>query len=119
MFPYGSRGTSVIDLAGKVLNNEEINASLQLECTNCQFIGGVVDDRLSSLIFNSSNGIMSTKDQLRCTLVRHSRLFCPECLSQLQEVTLYHQIPKMLMLSVVGQNISASKIIKLEMVNRS
>jgi hypothetical protein len=65
MFPYGSRGTSVIDLASKVLNNEEMNASLQLECTNCQFIGDVVDDRLSSLIFSSSNGIMSTKDQLR------------------------------------------------------
>jgi hypothetical protein len=30
-----------------------------------------------------------------------------------------HQIPKMLMISMVGQNISASKIIKLEMVNRT
>jgi hypothetical protein len=63
MFPYGSRGTSVIDLASKVLNNEEMNASLRLQCTNCQFIGDVVDDQLSSLIFSSSNGIMLTKDQ--------------------------------------------------------
>jgi len=119
MFPYGSRGTSVIDLAGKVLNNEEINASMQLVCTNCQFIGDVIDDELSSMIFNSSDGITLTKDQLRQTLVQRSRLFCPECLSQLQEVTLYHRIPKIMMFSVVGQNISASKIIKLKMVNRS
>jgi hypothetical protein len=82
MFPYGKVGTSVMDLGNKVVNNEELNASHQLECTNCQFIGDVLNDYLSPLIFNSSSGISSTKDQLRCTLVRRSRLFCPECLSQ-------------------------------------
>lgn len=82
MFPYGKVGTSVMDLANKVVNNEELNASYQLECTNCQFIGDVLNDYLSPLIFNSSSGISSTKDQLRSTLVRRSRLFCPECLSQ-------------------------------------
>jgi hypothetical protein len=37
IFPYGSRGTSVVDLALKVFHDDNINASTQLQCVNCQF----------------------------------------------------------------------------------
>ena len=37
MFPYGSKGTIVVDLALKVFHNDNINVSTQLQCVNCQF----------------------------------------------------------------------------------
>jgi cytochrome c peroxidase len=37
IFPYGSKDTSVVDLALKVFHDDNINASTQLQCVNCQF----------------------------------------------------------------------------------
>ncbi len=90
MFPYGSRGTSVVDLAVKVFHNTNINAFTQLECVNCQFTDEPVEDELSSVTFNASEGITLTRDQLRQTLVCESDASCPECLMPLKKVTSYY-----------------------------
>src|SRR5882757_7066118 len=119
MFPYGSRGTSVVDLAVKVFHNTNINASTQLECVNCQFTDEPVEDELSFVIFNASEGITSTRDQLRQTLVCESDASCPECLMPLKQVTSYYNVPNILLFSVGGQKISVSKHIKIRTVSGS
>src|SRR5258708_38140283 len=113
MFTYGSKDTSVIDLAVKVFHNTKVNASTQRECVNCQFTNEPVENELSSVIFNASEGVTSTRDQLRQTLVCQSNASCPECLMPLKYVTSYYNVPNILLFSVGGQKISVSKHIKI------
>jgi len=119
IFPYGHRGTSVVDLADKVFSNSDVNASTHLECVNCQFFEEPEADSLASIIFGYSHEITSTREQLRKVFVRQSRISCPECLSPLQKVTYYRQVPRILLLSAGGSLISVNKSIKIRTPSQS
>jgi hypothetical protein len=54
MFPYGHRGTSVVELATKVFSNIAVNTFTQLECVNCQFSVELEPDSLACIIFGYS-----------------------------------------------------------------
>jgi hypothetical protein len=97
MFPYSSKGTSVVDLALKMFHNDNVNSSTQLQCVNCQFTEDPVENKLSSVIFNASEGVRSTRDQLWQALVCESHVSCPECLMPLRNVTVYNDVPNILL----------------------
>jgi len=119
MFPYGHRGTSVVELATKVFSNIAVNTFTQLECVNCQFSVELEPDSLACIIFGYSREITSVKEQLRKAFVRCTRMSCPECLSPLQQLTYYHQTPRILLLSAGGPSISVNKSIKIRTSNQS
>jgi hypothetical protein len=64
-------------------------------------------------VFNALEDIRSTKDQLKWTLVCESEGSCPECLMPLKYVTSYYNFPNILLFSVGGHKISATKCIKI------
>jgi hypothetical protein len=119
IFPYGHRGASVVDLADKVFSNSNVNASTQLECVNCQFVEEPQADSLASIVYGYSHEITSTREQLRKAFVRQSRMSCPECLSPLQQVTYYHQVPRILLLAAGGSLISVNRSIKIRTPTQS
>jgi len=103
----------VVDLALKVFHNNNINVSTRLQCVNCQFADEPVENELSSIVFNASENIRSTKDQLKWTVVCESEGSCPECLMYLKYVTSYYNFPNILLFLVGGHKISATKCIKI------
>ena len=119
MFPYGHRGTSVVELATKVFSNIAINSFTQLECVNCQFSGEREPDSLACIIFGYSCEITSVREQLKKAFVHHTRMSCPECLTPLQRLTYYQQTPRILLLSAGGPSISVNKSIKIRTSNQS
>jgi len=119
MFPYGHRGTSVVELATKVFSNIAINSFTQLECVNCQFSGEREPDSLACIIFGYSREITSVREQLKKAFVHHTRMSCPECLTPLQRLTYYQQTPRILLLSAGGPSISVNKSIKIRTSNQS
>ena len=72
-----------IEWCAENFHNDNINASSQLQCVNCQFTDYSVENELSSVIFNASEAVRSTRDQLRQTLVCETNVSCPECLMPL------------------------------------
>jgi hypothetical protein len=52
-------------------------------------------------------------DLLQTTLVRGSRLVCPDCISPLQDIISYHHIPKLLLFSIGDNQIAISKTINI------
>jgi hypothetical protein len=118
-FHMVSKGTSVVDLTLKMFHNDNVNASTQLQCVNCQFTEDLMENKLSSVIFNASEGVRSTKDQLRQTMVHESHVSCSECLMPLRNVTVYDNVPNILLFSVDEQNISITKHIKIKTASGS
>ena len=113
LFPYGHRGASVVELAEKMFHIEVPNATMQLICDTCDFIGEPKDDHLSLVIHGIPSVSTTTCEQLRTTLISDSRELCAECRCPLKRVLEFHHMPKVLLFSVSENDISMSRTIKV------
>ena len=113
IFPYGYQSTSVVELTTKIFHNEQINASSQLQCRNCNFCDNPIGDRLSPVIHGNANIFATVRAQLEGTMITPSSQFCPECLHPLINAITYNNFPDLLIFAVGGSNIEMSKYIKI------
>ncbi|KAF9455634.1 hypothetical protein BDZ94DRAFT_617638, partial [Collybia nuda] len=111
MFPLGHEGASVGQLAFKLLRPEDINATSQIICSECNHEGIEVDETCAYAIHAVDSTPTSTKEWITSFKypVAHT---CPECLSPMVKQMQYNSVPKILVLEYPHTDIETSHKIK-------
>ena len=105
-FPKGQSGTSVANLSVEILKPLGSVAYSQLVCSNCQYTGPAVNDRLNYAIHVDSLS-ESTLNCMQEITVR-VRNKCPSCNLQIQEQIQYNTLPNLLVLEYSASDIITS-----------
>ena len=105
-FPRGQSGTSVANLSMEILKPLSSVAYSQLVCSNCQYTGPEMDDRLNYVIHVDS----STESTLNCMqeIAVRVRNKCPHCNLQIMEQIQYSTLPNLLVLEYSASDIITS-----------
>jgi hypothetical protein len=114
-FPYGSRGTSLGDLARAIFDNTVENASSYHKCPSCDWQDIPINECLSILAYRAHSRPHSVNDYLKDVFSEPTRLICPECASQLTKLTKYNELPKIMAFSIGDSNVHINKKLKVRL----
>src|SRR5436190_21330181 len=98
-FPTGCVGTSVATLASEMLRTNDKVAFSQLVCTQCDYEGPKIADRLGYIIYADRNTSGSTSRWVQ-SLEHRQESRCPECLAEMQNPSPMTILPSCLSWSI-------------------
>ncbi|KIM72209.1 hypothetical protein PILCRDRAFT_82085 [Piloderma croceum F 1598] len=112
VFPYGHSGTPVIELAEQLLRirSDRIIASSWLKCINCsEETNRDVD--LQTCVIQCTGALSCTTSMYlqKKFLDRHPRRRCGHCDGEVDQITRFEVVPKVLVFAINGAPIKASK----------
>jgi hypothetical protein len=110
IFPYGTRGTSVIALATVVLAPDKLVAISNAICGNCPYSKTHVDCKQEFVIYEKEEP-KSTSTWL-ASLAQKNNENSPHCLSQILQPIAFKACPSLLVFQIDSTNVKISKKIK-------
>jgi hypothetical protein len=112
-FPYGFRGTSVVELAKAIFENSIENASSYHKCSSCNWEDVPINECVSILGYQAHNRPHSVNDYFKDIFKEPTRMICPECANYLTKLTEYDELPKMMAFSIGDSNVHINKKLKV------
>jgi hypothetical protein len=115
-FPRGTVGISVANLAMELFKVNNIVASSQHECSQCDFAEEPIDDRLGYVLHADHTIKQSTMNWVD-TLSQKTNRRCPDCNSRMKQLVFYNEAPHILVLEYPFKNIKTSH--RLEFISET
>jgi hypothetical protein len=109
MFPYGSNGCNITNLAEKLLLSDNSVASIWLECKHCPLVHPLANERMTYVVHTSSSNPDSTAGWWEKLLRQPTQHHCNQCLRVMDKVTAFNKVPNILMITIGASMISISK----------
>ena len=118
VFPYGHAGTPVIEMAEQLLRSDNIIASSWLRCVNCGTEINRNMDLQTCVIqcFDVSNCTTATCLQKKF-IDRHPRRRCDQCNGEVDQMTRFEIVPKVLVFAINNSSVKVSKKISFSNEN--
>jgi hypothetical protein len=117
VFPYGHSGTPAVELAEQLLRSDRIIASSWLKCINCAEETNRDVDLQTCVIQCTGDLSCTTSVYLQKKfLERHPRRRCGHCDGEVDQITRFEVVPKVLIFANNGASIKASKKIAFMMM---
>jgi len=110
LFPYGHAGTPVIEMAEQLLRSDNVIASSWLRCVDCKEENNRDVDLQTCVIQcpNASNCTIAMCLQKKF-IDRHPRRRCTHCNGEIDQITRFETVPKVLIFAVGDASIKVSK----------
>jgi hypothetical protein len=109
LFPYGHAGTPVIEMAEQLLRSDNIIASSWLKCVVCKEEHNKYTD-LQTCVIQCSNVSGTTAMCLQKRFIdRHPRRRCGHCNGEVDEITRFEIVPKVLVFAINSGSVKVSK----------
>jgi hypothetical protein len=112
MFPRGTHGIIVADLAKELLKVTDSIASSQHQCSRCDYVENPIDDKLTYLLQADNSTNNSTNNWVN-TLSQTTHRQCPSCNYGMTQALFYNEVPKIVILEYPMKNIKTSHKLKL------
>jgi hypothetical protein len=110
LFPYGYAGTPITDMVEQLLRSDNIIASNWLRCVDCEDENNRANDLQTCVIQCSDAADCTTATCLQKKFVdRHPTRRCTQCCGELDRITRFEIIPKILVFAVNHESVRVSK----------